>query len=125
MKTKKKSTEIFKQKSISEIFKNPDTCMPHNGPEFYKFLKIPKKEWPKVYFGMFPTGKVGFSLDWTKKNCGFGSFDLEAMSKPSHNNARDEICASCHSVVKSHWKYCQECGSYLNRMGGRKLSPVA
>jgi hypothetical protein len=40
------------------------------------------------------------------------------------NNARVEICGSCGSAVKSHWKYCQECKSSLSAVG-RKLSPIA
>jgi len=44
--------------------------------------------------------------------------------KPSTNNARAEICGSCGSAIKKHWKYCQDCKSLLSAVG-RKLSPVA
>jgi hypothetical protein len=35
----------------------------------------------------------------------------------SHNSAMDEICGECGSLIKKHWKYCQECKSAITAVG--------
>ena len=34
---------------------------------------------------------------------------------------KGEICLTCGHMVLPHWKYCQECGSYLLHDGGKLL----
>lgn len=69
-KSKPKEKDIFKR-----IFgKTKDTCLPWDSVAFFKMLKFPEKEWPKVYQGRLGSGKVGFTVNWTKQNYGFGEF---------------------------------------------------
>jgi hypothetical protein len=49
-----------------------------------------------------------------RSECGY--YTAEAL-KPSHNSAMDEICGECGSLIKKHWKYCQECKSAMTAVG--------
>ena len=63
-------------KNIKKLFGHIKkiTCLPSDNIDVYKNMKIPKKDWPKVYPGTFPnSGLRGFSLDW-HSNRGFGSY---------------------------------------------------